>query len=207
MCSSPSDTYFDTLLLPEKLRLLVGLDFSLQVNWKMTFIAAVMCSACHGPVCEFALATYLPRPLGEPWTLVSKEELLFSLLPSPPHKSYVLSCLAPIARVSEGIQDIWRISSPTPFTKKGWFPFTSVGGAHLGFLGSSVGSASVKPTGFILDVLSCASLLLCSAPSLCAAVFSFVTRASRVSEAGTDFLCCVSQVLHQRPSDQGLCEA
>lgn len=35
--------------------------------------------------------------------LVSKEELLCSLIPSPPHKCYFLSYLAPTARVSEGI--------------------------------------------------------------------------------------------------------
>jgi len=59
------------------------------VNLKITFIAAVTCGACHGPVCEFALATYLPWPLGDTldWVitpLVSKEELLCSLLPSHP---------------------------------------------------------------------------------------------------------------------------
>lgn len=93
--SSPSETYFDIFLLPEKWRLLVVVDFCLgqQVTQKITFIATVICSACHGSVCEFALATYLPRPLGNPLDgvithLVSKEELPCPVFPSPPHKSY-----------------------------------------------------------------------------------------------------------------------
>lgn len=98
------------------------LSLGQPVNRKKTFIAAVTHGACHGAVCEFALATYLPWPLGGPLDrlithLVSKEELPCSLLPSPPHKSYFLSYLAPVARVSEGRLGFWKISSPSPFTK------------------------------------------------------------------------------------------
>lgn len=60
-------------VLPEKIRLLVAVDFSLgqQVNQKMTSIAAVMCNTCYGSVCEFVLATYLPWSLGDPWVGLS----------------------------------------------------------------------------------------------------------------------------------------
>lgn len=146
--SSPSETYFDIFILPEKWRLLVVVNFSLghKVDRKMTFIATVTCSACHGPVCEFVLATYPLGPLdGAISHLVSKEELLGSLLPSLPPKSYFLSYLAPIARVSEGVLGFWKISSPSPFRKKGWSPFAPVRGARAARLSSRLSGQQCGP--------------------------------------------------------------
>lgn len=186
----------------------------------MTFIAAVMCGAGHGPLCEFALAIYLPRPLGDPLdeviTRLVSEELLCSLLPSPPHKSYFLSYLAPIARVPEGILGFWRISSPSPFTKQGWSPFASVRGAWASRLSPGLSGQQCGPclgygnrfyperVGSPRHCLAASHChhVLCSRP-----VRSYLLVCDsgvRVSEAGINFLCCVSLVLHQWASDCGL---
>ena len=77
--------------------------------------------------------------------------------PFPPHKSYFLTYLAPIARVSEAILRFWRISSPTPLQSKAGPPLPLWEGprhlcSHLVFLGSDVGQASAKQTRFTLNV-------------------------------------------------------
>lgn len=124
----------------------LGLIFPLSSKWTERWLLLPLLCAVRATGL-FVSLPWQPSSLG-PWGIpgpwCQKEELPCSLLPSPPHKSYVLSYLAPIARVSEGIQDLWRISSPTPFTKKGWFPFTSVRGAQasqlsLGLSGQQCG--------------------------------------------------------------------
>lgn len=64
--------------------------------------------------------------------LASKEELLCSLIPSPPHKCYFLSYLAPTARVSEGILHLegFFVFFSQLICKQGWSHFASLRGAQ-----------------------------------------------------------------------------
>lgn len=158
------------------------LTFPLASKWTERWLLLLLLCAVHA-MGLFVSLPWQPTSLGA-WGIPGWDYHTFSVkrrapvLSSQPHKSYFLSYLAPIARVSEGILDFWRISSRSLFTKQGWSHFASMRGAQapcLSFLGSSVSHASAKTIGFILSVSPaqgiawlCVTVTMCSAPSPCA---------------------------------------
>lgn len=136
------------------------LTFPLASKWTERWLLLLLLRAMHA-MGLFVSLPWQPTSLGPGGSLhgiitrlMSKEELLCSLIPSPPHKSYFLSYLTPTARLSEGILDFWRISSPSLFTTR-LSHFASMRGAQescLSFFGSNVSHASAKTIEFVLNL-------------------------------------------------------